>query len=130
MGEIWFVVELQQMLGGAYCIHAWALACCSAAAAAAATISGVQYAPYISFGSRSYEYCLFVCLDRALAQFPLWWCQVNGVRSSYSNDFSRVYVIFIFVLLDEGRRFILVSLSRKENQKQKEREKNRVTFIP
>ena len=25
----------------------------------------------------------FVCLDRALAQFPLWWCQVNGVHSSY-----------------------------------------------
>ena len=29
---------------------------------------------------------LFVCLDRALAQFPLWWCQLNGVQSSYSND--------------------------------------------
>ena len=31
---------------------------------------------------------LFVCLDRALAQFPLWWCQVNGVQSSYCNDFE------------------------------------------
>ena len=30
----------------------------------------------------------FVCLDRALAQFPLWWCQVNGVQSSYCNDFE------------------------------------------
>ena len=29
-----------------------------------------------------------VCLDRALAQFPLWWCQVNGVQSSYRNDFE------------------------------------------
>ena len=32
--------------------------------------------------------CLFVCLDRALAQFPLWWYQVNGVQSSYCNDFE------------------------------------------
>ena len=31
---------------------------------------------------------LFVCLDRALAQFPLCWCQVNGVQSSYCNDFE------------------------------------------
>ena len=27
-----------------------------------------------------------VCLDRALAQFPLCWCQLNGVQSSYSYD--------------------------------------------
>ena len=33
-------------------------------------------------------YTPFVCLDRALAQFPLWWCQVNGVQSSYCNDFE------------------------------------------
>ena len=32
--------------------------------------------------------CLFVCLDRALAQFPLCWYQVNGVQSSYCNDFE------------------------------------------
>ena len=32
---------------------------------------------------------LFVCLDRVLAQFPLWWCQVNGVQSSYCNDFEK-----------------------------------------
>ena len=29
--------------------------------------------------------CLFVCLERALAQFPLCWCQVNGVHKSYRN---------------------------------------------
>ena len=28
------------------------------------------------------------CLDRALAQFPLWWCQLNGVQSSYGNNFE------------------------------------------
>lgn len=32
--------------------------------------------------------CMYVCLDRALAQFPLWWCQLNGVQSSYGNDFE------------------------------------------
>ena len=31
--------------------------------------------------------CLFVCLDMALAQFPLWWCQVNGVQVVMATPF-------------------------------------------